>query len=127
MRRSADVVSRGILVAIVCLTGVLAACRKAEGPTSTFASSSPFEWLAGLRTAIDPRELNADTDEVKALVDRAVVASPIICFAGIPRDYADAGYVLGVIAPSRESLDALVHKVGREPLFEVRVRRLCVD
>lgn len=112
---------------VVLLAILLPSCRKGEAPTTPFASSSPFEWLAGLRTAADPRDLNADTGAVKALVDGAVVASPVICFRGLPRGYTDAGYVLGVVAPSKESLDALVRKVGRVPLFEVRVRRLCVD
>ena len=85
------------------------------------------EWLAVFRTATDVQELDADTTTLKAIVGGAIVVSPVNCFDGL--SVADPGttYVLGVVAPTREQLDAVVEQVDRPTVFVGRVRTMCLD
>ena len=85
------------------------------------------EWLAVFRTATDVQELDADTTAVKAIVGGSIVVSPVNCFDGLTVDDPGTTYVLGVVAPSKEQLDALVEQVGRPTVFIGRVRTMCLD
>lgn len=85
------------------------------------------EWLAVFRTATDVQALDADTAAVKAIVGGAIVVSPVNCFEGLTVDDPGTTYVLGVVAPSKEQLDALVERVGRTAVFVGRVRTMCLD
>ena len=85
------------------------------------------EWLAVFRTATDVQELDADTAGVKAIVGGAIVVSPVNCFDGLTVDDPGTTYVLGVVAPSKKQLDALVDRVDRPTVFVGRVRTMCLD
>jgi len=119
--------------AIVLLL-VLAACGSDETPriepSATVGEGTAFVtvWLAGLRTAEDPNDLDDDTQELLAIVPSALVVSPVMCFRDLPEALAEqSDYVLGLISESRSELDREVAKTGREPLFVVRVRDYCLD
>ena len=64
---------------------------------------------------------------LKAIVGGAIVVSPVNCFDGLPVDDPGTTYVLGVVAPTREQLDALVERVDRPTVFVGRVRTMCLD
>jgi len=85
------------------------------------------EWLAVFSTATDVEALDADTAAVKAIVGGAIVVSPVNCFDGLTVDDPGTTYVLGVVAPSREQLNALVEQVDRPTVFVGRVRTMCLD
>jgi len=53
--------------------------------------------------------------------------SPVNCFDGLTVDDPGTTYVLGVVASSREQLDALVQQVDRPTVFVGRVRTMCLD
>ena len=53
--------------------------------------------------------------------------SPVNCFDGLSVDDPGTTYVLGVVAPTREQLDALVGQVDRPTVFVGRVRTMCLD
>lgn len=60
-------------------------------------------------------------------VDGATVVSPAMCFKGLPVGPAPSDYIMGVVAGTHADLEQIIPKTGFEPLFEVRVRVLCVD
>ena len=129
------------VVALACLAIGLSACSREPVPRSLdFGAASGSrgtvtpgdggvvtEWLAVFRTASDVQELDEDTTEVKAIVGGAIVVSPVNCFEGLPVDDPGTTYVLGVVAPSKEQLDALVDQVDRPTVFEGEVRTMCLD
>jgi hypothetical protein len=129
------------VVALACLALALAACSRDPGPRSLdFGAASGSEgtetpedegvvteWLAVFRTATDVQELDADTAAVKAIAGGAIVVSPVNCFDGLSVDDPGTTYILGVVAPSSEELDALVEQVGRPTVFVGRVRTMCLD
>ena len=98
-----------------------------EGTVTPDDGGIVSELLAVFRTASDVRELDADTAAVKEIVGGAIVVSPVNCFDGLPVDDPETTYVLGVVAPSREQLDALVDRVGRPTIFAGYVRTMCLD
>jgi len=124
--------ARGCLAILVAIA--LTACgSNADTPGATSSPSAVGStafvrvWLAALRIAADPNDLDADTQELLDLVDKALVVSPVQCFEGLPDDVAKGGgYVLGVTSDGRAELDRVVAKTGREPLFVVQVRDFCV-
>ena len=86
-------------------------------------------WLAGLRVEADPEDLQPDTQAMMEAAGTAIFAGPVLCFDSVPAEFVPSpdAYVLGLVAPSREELDAAVHRVGREPIFVVQVTNTCVD
>ena len=129
------------VVALLCLALGLSGCSRDPAPRSldfreasgSGGSATPAEdgvvteWLAVFRTATDVDELDADTTAVKAIVGGAIVVSPVNCFDGLTVDDPGTTYVLGVVAPSKEQLDALVDRVDRPTVFVGRVRTMCLD
>jgi hypothetical protein len=129
------------VVALACMALGLLGCARDPAPRSLdFGAASGSggtvtsgqegvvtEWLAVFRTATDVRELEADTTAVKAIVGGAIVVSPVNCFEGLTVDDPGTTYVLGVVAPSKEQLDALVEQVDRPTVFVGRVRTMCLD
>ena len=129
------------VVVMACLAVGLFGCSRDPAPRSLdFGAASGSggtvtpgdegvvtEWLAVFRTATDVQELDADTTAVKAIVGGAIVVSPVNCFDGLTVDDPGTTYVLGVVAPSKEQLDALVEQVGRPTVFVGRVRTMCLD
>jgi hypothetical protein len=129
------------VVALVCLMFGLFGCSREPVPRSldfgeasgSGGSRTPgddgvvTEWLAVFRTATDVQELDADTTTLKAIVEGAIVVSPVNCFDGLSVDDPGTTYVLGVVAPTREQLEALVEQVDRPTVFVGRVRTMCLD
>jgi hypothetical protein len=56
---------------------------------------------------------------------------PSGCWVGLPEKLGnpegDSVYVAAVVAESREELEQVVEKVGREPLLEGEFPAVCVD
>jgi hypothetical protein len=102
-------------------SGVSAAVSPSGGPSPT--------WLAAFRVEADSNALNADTDAIVEAAGPAIFAGPAACFVGFPSEHLPApdAYVLGVVAPTRAEVEAAVDRVGRDPLFVVRVTAMCVD
>ena len=97
------------------------------GAAPTPAATGPSSiWIAGLRVADDPNELDAETQEVKEAVGAAIAVAPVACFGGVPPAYEASAYVLGVVADSRQGVEDLLATLGREPLFVAQVVDLCV-
>jgi hypothetical protein len=125
--------ARPPLIAVGVLVVGLSACSTSNGgafggsPSAPPAEGPVMTWLAILRVAQDPDELDADTQAVKAVVDGAIMVAPSSCFDGLPDAFARTAYVLGVTATTRSGLDALLANLGRTTLFEGRVRSMCVD
>ena len=129
------------MAAVACSAISLAACAHEPAPRSLdFGSASGSvgtvtpsqqgvvsEWIAVFRSVADVAKLDADTAELKDAVDGAIVVSPVDCFEGLPIDDPGATYVLGVVAPTEEQLDALVDLADRPAIFEGRVRTMCLD
>ena len=76
---------------------------------------------------VDVRDLDADTSKLMAIVDGSIVVSPVNCFEGLSVDDPEATYVIGVVAPTREQLDALIELADQKTIFEGRVRTMCLD
>ena len=116
---------------------VLASCTKQEGSTidldspgtapSSAGTGSVTKWLGVVRAAADPNDLDADTVAVGAIVGGSIVVSPAACFEGLPARFAGDSYVLGVVAPTKQSLDVLLSTLGRPVLFEGQITTMCLD
>jgi hypothetical protein len=128
------------VVALLCVLLGLFGCSRDPAPRSldfgeasgSSGSQTPdggvvTEWLAVFRTATDVPELDADTITLKAIVGGAIVVSPVNCFDGLSVDDPGTTYVLGVVARTREQLDALIEQVDRPTVFIGRVRTMCLD
>ena len=124
--------ARGCLAILVAIA--LTACgSNADTPGATSSPSTVEStavvtvWLAALRIAADPDDLDADTQELLASVPSALVVAPLVCFKGLPEDVAGQdAYVLGLESETMAELDRVVATTGREPLFVVQVRDFCV-
>lgn len=125
-------------VATSCATGSESpsssrAVTPPESPSlsSGSASAAPGSgagsvWVAALKLADDPDELDGDTAQLKPLLGRALIVSPSDCFQGLPPE-ADTTYLLGVVGTSSAEVDDLVAKSGRPALFTAEVRLACTD
>ena len=118
------------LVAL-CLSASLAACAGESAPVATpvTASSAPATatWLAALRVARDPDALDADTQALTDVLGGSLVVSPASCLRGLPSDVDPSRYLLGVVAPDRTTLDELVARTDRDPVFRAEVEVVCTD
>ena len=124
-------------IAVVMTAVALAACSRNEprtidigSPTTVTSGTgtgSVTEWLAIFRTEPDARSLNDDTAAVKGIVGGSIVVSPAACFDGLPSSIQPDAYVLGVVAPTKQEVHALVVEVDRPTLFEGQVRTMCLD
>jgi hypothetical protein len=126
-------VGHSCLAILVAMT--LTACgsnaatpRTSPSPSTGDGTAFMTVWLAALRIEADPNDLDADTQELLATVPSELVVAPVVCFKGLPEDFAGQdAYVLGLESESRTELDRVVAETGRDPLFIVRVRDFCVD
>lgn len=84
-------------------------------------------WIAVFRSAADPNDLEAESQELLEKAGTAVVVSPEGCFGGLRStgDIRPGDYVLAVMAHSRSGLDAAVGRAGREPILTAQVEDLC--
>jgi hypothetical protein len=122
---------------VVSILAALASCTRHGGSTIDLGSpgagppsagtGSVTKWLGVVRTAADPNDLDADTTAVGAIVGGSIVVSPAACFEGLPARFAGDSYVLGVVAPTKEALDALLTTLGRPVLFEGQITTMCLD
>ncbi|MGH2594610.1 MAG: hypothetical protein ACRDH7_01450 [Actinomycetota bacterium] len=122
---------------VVSILAALASCTRNGGSTIDLSSNgtgppsagtgSVIKWLGVVRTAADPNDLDADTTAVGAIVGGSIVVSPAACFDGLPARFAGDSYVLGVVAPTKQTLDVLLTTLGRPVLFEGQITTMCLD
>ena len=133
IRRRALVVAAALLV-----TPAATACSTSGGartldlgvsasPSPDAGTGSVEKWIAAFRTEADPHDLSDDTADVLEIVGGSIVVSPVACFEGLPADFDLDAYLLGVVAPTKDTLDQVVARVGRTPIFEGQVRTMCLD
>ena len=122
----------GVIAGFVFFAIVLGSCRGA-GSVANSGSDPPspgpgvvIEWLAAVKAAKDPNDLDAETRLLQDAAGGAIVVSPAACFSGIPERFAD-GYLLGLVAPTKAGLDELLEGLAVDPLFEVRATNTCID
>jgi hypothetical protein len=88
------------------------------------------EWVAVFRVA-EAQELNDEAQELFQLVPHNVAVGPIGCWVGLPEKLGspkgESVYVSAVVAESRQELDRVVEKVGREPILLGEFPAMCVD
>jgi hypothetical protein len=87
-------------------------------------------WAAVLDTAADPDRLAAGRKETLAalgdVLEGSVVVSPGECLDGLPPGLSD-GYVLAIVRPGPNDLQALTSQLSREPSFIGAVTVVCSD
>jgi hypothetical protein len=132
-RTLAGVVGVALILTAGCSKAGSGASPATPRPSSPSSSAGPRsttpntrEWIAVLRVAADPSDLDAETVRLAPALGSAFRASPAQCFRGLPPD-AGTGYVLGVVAPTRSELRSLVSRFGLAPLFVARAEELCID
>lgn len=88
------------------------------------------EWVAVFRVA-DARDLQQETDEFLRLVPKNIAIAPIGCWVGLPERLGnpkgESVYVAAVVAESRQELDRVVEKIGRDPILLGEFPAMCVD
>jgi len=127
------VVGVGLILTAGCSKPGSGASTGTSRPSSPSGSAAPRsaspntrEWIAVLRVAADPSDLDAETVRLAPELGPAFRASPVQCFRGLPAD-AGTGYVLGVVATTKSELRSLEVRSGLAPLFETRAEELCID
>jgi hypothetical protein len=129
-------IAGGVALTVLVLAGC--AGERAHTPSTpspsradpTIAGPTPRHiWLAVFEAAEDPNGLDAASQDLLERVGRAVVVAPEGCFGGL-RAEEDAGlqpgdYILAVMAGSKERLEKVVNRTGREPRVIARVEDLC--
>lgn len=88
----------------------------------------PREWVAVFRVA-ELEQLEEETQELLRLVPRNIAISPIGCWVGLREKLGNPSgesvYVSAVVAESREELELVVQKVGREPMLTGQFPLMC--
>ncbi|MDP9298606.1 MAG: hypothetical protein M3O98_08080 [Actinomycetota bacterium] len=132
-RTLVGLVGVALIVTAGCSTAGSGASPATPRPSSPSSSAGPRstspntrEWIAVLRVAADPSDLDAETARLAPALGSAFRASPAQCFRGLPAD-AGTGYVLGVVATTKSELRSLVSRSGLAPLFVTRAEELCID
>jgi hypothetical protein len=122
----------GVVVVLLVACAGRQATPPATPPSSeatpTGGSPSPLPvWIAVFRSAEDPNDLEDDAEGLMERAGTAVVVAPEGCFGGLrgQGDVRAGEYVLAVAADSREELEAVVSRAGREPVVTARVEDLC--
>jgi hypothetical protein len=86
------------------------------------------EWVAVFRFAEVDR-LDAETQELLRLVPKHIAISPIGCWVGLVEKLGnpqgESLYVAAVVARSREELEKVIKRVGREPILEGEFPAMC--
>ncbi len=132
-RTLVGLVGVALIVTAGCSTAGSGASPATPRPSSPSSSAGPRstspntrEWIAVLRVAADPSDLDAETARLAPALGSAFRASPVQCFRGLPPDVG-TGYVLGVVATTKSELRSLVFRSGLAPLFVTRAEELCID
>jgi hypothetical protein len=88
----------------------------------------PREWVAVFRVA-EVEKLEQETQELLRLVPKNIAVSPIGCWVGLPKKLGnptgESVYVSAVVAESRQELDGVIEKVGREPILKGEFPTMC--
>lgn len=88
------------------------------------------EWVAVFRVA-EAQDLQAETQELFRLVPKNIAVAPMGCWVGLPEKLGnpqgESLYVSAVVAESRQELDRVVEKAGREPILLGEFAAMCVD
>jgi hypothetical protein len=129
---------RNVLIAI-CVPLALASCGEdpelGGGPTTSASSVPPSSptapayeerWIAVVRVAPEPSDLDALTQQLLDPLGTALVVSPTECFEGLP-DAALGGYLIGAVGDTRSEVEGLILDAGEEVVFSARVKIVCTD
>jgi hypothetical protein len=104
--------------------------QQSASPTATEPEPSlelPREWIAVFRVG-EAQHLNEEAQELLRLVPKNVAVAPVICWPGLRERLDNAtGYVSAVVAGSRNELDRVVQKVGREPILVGEFPTMCLE
>jgi hypothetical protein len=88
------------------------------------------EWVAVFRVAAS-EDLRPETDEFLRLVPKNIAIAPIGCWVGLRERLGnpkgESVYVAAVVAESRQELDRVVERIGREPILLGKFPAMCVD
>jgi hypothetical protein len=107
-----------------------ASSTSAATPSVSPASPTPpaYEerWIAVIRVAPDPSDLDALTQQLLDPLGTALVVSPTECFEGLPEN-ALGGYLIGAVSDTRSEVEGLVEDAGEEVAFSARVTIVCTD
>jgi hypothetical protein len=99
-------------------------------PTASASSPTPSayeqRWIAVVRVAPDPSDLDALTQELLDPLGPALVVSPTACFEGLP-DTVHGGYLIGAVGDARSETEGLILDAGEEVAFSARVTIVCSD
>ena len=121
-------------VLMIAVMAVLASCGRSPASSGTQPTASPISespaagsiWLAGLEVAPAPDGLDAATAALAGPLGDALVVAPVACYAGLPPAAGD-GYLLGVVADSKEGAEAIAAKAEVPVLFVVATTTACAD
>jgi hypothetical protein len=131
---------RNVLIAIG-LALALASCAKDPEPDGasnaltaapTVSPSTPTpsayeeRWIAVIRVAPEPSDLDALTQQLLDPLGTALVVSPAECFEGLP-DTALGGYLIGAVGDTRSEAEGLVLDTGEEVVFSAHVTIVCTN
>ncbi|MDP9329120.1 MAG: hypothetical protein M3P11_00500 [Actinomycetota bacterium] len=115
-----------LLVAVGCAKGATTTGDPTAMVSTTPGTPGARVWIAVFAVADDPDALDPETTELSPILGSAIRVSPVQCFHGLPPE-AGTGYVIGAVADTREGLDALVVRTGKDPMLEKEVGEFCLD
>lgn len=128
---SGDRTPRGFATATATPTGDATETSTSVAPTDPEPTFQlPRDWVAVFRVA-EVEHLDDETQEFMRLVPHNIAIAPIGCWVGVPERLGnpegDSVYVAAVVADSREELEEVIEKVGREPILVGEFPAMCVD
>jgi hypothetical protein len=95
-------------------------------PSTSTPSAVEERWIAVIRVAPEPSDLDALTQQLLDPLGTALVVSPAECFEGLP-DTALGGYLIGAVGDTRSEAEGLVLDAGEEVVFSAHVTIVCTD
>jgi hypothetical protein len=95
-------------------------------PSTPTPSAFEERWIAVVRVAPEPSDLDALTQQLLDPLGTALVVSPAECFEGLP-DTALGGYLIGAVGDTRSEAEGLVLDAGEEVVFSAHVTIVCTD
>ena len=95
-------------------------------PSTPTPSAFEERWIAVIRVAPEPSDLDALTQQLLDPLGTALVVSPAECFEGLP-DTVLGGYLIGAVGDTRSEAEGLVLDAGEEVVFSAHVTIVCTD
>jgi len=95
-------------------------------PSTPTPSGFEERWIAVIRVASEPSDLDALTQQLLGPLGTALVVSPAECFEGLP-DTVLGGYLIGAVRDTRSEAEGLVLDAGEEVVFSAHVTIACTD